>query len=311
MDNNVYAENNCVNGNTDTFQDNIENFDSSYANRNENGFTSEFIEDYSNVLENSDLKENETISDIHNSNNENNKLSNLNFLQKNENISLQIIINQKAQFEEQFIDLKSDLTITPELRNIQKKLTIPCMTALDYFKRIEMEGENKTDENFKLSSSSKEINFNTGSLCTEKISTPQNELIEAEFANGSNNTKYAKENQIKLSTFHKEITCNKEIPKNKDSNSSLAEIETNNDLDKIGHNLYSSDKINAVSSTNIFKTENIRDIGSCLLNEEEFIAEKITFREKEESDDNDVIPTGVFTHLMKYLNIIMKRLPSI
>ncbi|GBL77332.1 hypothetical protein AVEN_41759-1 [Araneus ventricosus] len=304
-----HAESKYANGNNDNFPKENKNFDSFYTNRNENASSSEFKTDNLYVSENSTLKENQTI-DKTSSNDKNNKSINLKSPQKVENISLQVLINQTEQFEENFTDLTSDFKTKPGACNSQtsykKTLTIPCMSALDYFnasKLTEIEGSTETDENSTLPSSSKELNHSkTVSLGTENIPGTQKESNETEFVNRDNNTKHTNENQTKDSTSHKALSCYKDKYKNKDTNSSTslppAKTETNNNLDKIQpHNLYTSDTMNIVSSISNFKTENNKDIGSSIFSEEEFIAEKIIFREKEESDDNDVIPTGVFKYL--------------
>ncbi|GFU16524.1 uncharacterized protein NPIL_547071 [Nephila pilipes] len=303
----------------------LKNSENLHLNRND---SKNSLKDYSGNMVHTPSRSKKIIShkdtftmkdNLHNGSNEKLRISN-----QFENIAIsryKLTDNLESQ------NFQTDFSKIPESYNkrksLKKTLSIPYMSALDYdkeFKLMNIEPQSKKSqvEAVPLTSNQNDIsefncqNFNLCSFSKkrsidENLSTINNseEKILSDF-NSSNedSLKITNKANSKLLSSEMEVLCCKRTKyDNKSDTISQEEFgtgETDNNLDKMEHqinSLSSSETMNIISDITHIKKQNIENVLSKIFTDDNFIPETITFREKGENDDTDVIPTGIFKHL--------------
>ncbi|GIY67035.1 uncharacterized protein CDAR_521231 [Caerostris darwini] len=258
--------------------------------------------------------------DLENKNDLNSELTEiceLKLTQKNENILTERGL-KSDQLSNEVEYFRSDID------KIHKPLTILYMSALDYEKNFKITSSENPDEKSLTKVESTSNNSNEVDYQNFKISNPlrllnisynecsstANNLVQCKILNDQDdmnkNDNLQDTNEVNSEYFDSQMEMFGAVrvqEKDKTLNVCISTQDDNdniNDLDKIkhrNHNLCSSEKMNIVSDVTVFQSEPFLETKSNMFNNEDFIPDKITFREKEENDETDVIPTGVFKHL--------------
>ncbi|GFS55303.1 uncharacterized protein TNIN_116741 [Trichonephila inaurata madagascariensis] len=203
--------------------------------------------------------------------------------------------------------------------SLKKPLSIPCMSALDYdkeFKLMNIECPQKSSpsvaeiqedkrefnhEDLKLCSSSKNLSSNEN---VSIINDLEENMLSDLSPSNEHSLKFTNQEHSKpLITEIARLSCKRKRYEDKNITFSPEEndaVETNSDVDRIEHqthDLITSKAMDIISEVTHSKKRNIEGVISKIFADDHFISEKIIFREKEETDDTDVIPTGIFKHL--------------
>ncbi|GFV81914.1 uncharacterized protein TNCV_1058011 [Trichonephila clavipes] len=216
-------------------------------------------------------------------------------------------------------DTSKEFLSFDEHTSLKKPLSIPCMSALDYdkeFKLMNMECPRKSSPSVTVIQEDKrEFNHEDLKLCSYSKNLSSNEnvsiindleenMLSDLSPSNEHSLKFTNQEHSKpLSTEIARLSCKRKRFEDKNITFSPEEndaVETNSNADRIEHQthgLITSKAMDIISEVTHSKKRNIEGVISKIFADDHFISEKVIFREKEETDDTDVIPTGIFKHL--------------